>query len=106
MPENIVINSDEETRLRAELENKTDAEEKIRKNNVTLEGIIKPYGKIINRIATHKLIAPKNKIYLLYGNKAALDALNYHKVKIVGKFIDAPREKYPVVEISMLIKLE
>lgn len=70
--------------------------------NITIEGIIKPYGKIIKRIATHKLITADNKIYLLRGNKESLDALNYHKVKIMGKIIDAPKEKYPVIEIRIL----
>lgn len=70
--------------------------------NITIEGIIKPYGKIIKRIATHKLITADKKIYLLRGNKESLDALNYHKVKIMGKIIDAPKEKYPVIEIRLL----
>lgn len=73
-----------------------------RNKNIAIEGIIKPYGKIIKRIATHKLITADNKIYLLRGNKESLDALNYHKVKIMGKIIDAPKEKYPVIEIRIL----
>ncbi len=74
--------------------------------NITVEGIIKPHGKIIKRIATHKLITADKKIYLLRGNKESLDALNYHKVKIMGKIIDAPKEKYPVIEIRILVAVD
>lgn len=73
--------------------------------DITVEGIIKPYGKIFKRIATHKLITPDNKTYLLKGNKRALDALNHHKVNIQGTIIDAPKEKYPVIEVGILAAL-
>ena|SRR3989338_7554616 len=73
--------------------------------DITVEGMIKPYGKIFKRIATHKLITPDNKTYLLKGNKRGLDALNHHKVKIQGTIIDAPKEKYPVIEVRILAAL-
>ncbi len=70
--------------------------------NIVLEGIIKPYGKIIKRIATHKLITQDNKTFLLKGNKKSLDALNYHKVKIIGKRISSPKQKYSTIEVKIL----
>lgn len=66
---------------------------------VTIEGIVMPYGKIFNRVATHKLIAQDKRIFLLKGNKLGLDALNYRKVKISGKILGKMKEKYPVIEI-------
>lgn len=73
-------------------------------DTVTVVGVIKPYGIIFKREATHKLICPGNKIYLLKGNKAGLDSLNHHKVKVSGKVIDSKREKYPIIEINSLTK--
>lgn len=70
---------------------------------VTLEGIIKPYGKVIKRQATHKLITQGNQIYLLKGNKATLNTLNHRKVKISGKLITAQGQKYSIIEISQII---
>lgn len=69
---------------------------------ITLEGIIKPYGKVIKRIATHKLITKDGKIFLLKGNREKLNVLTYHKVKVTGKSIDSAKGKYPVIEISKL----
>ena len=71
-------------------------------DTITLSGVIKPYGKVIKRIATHKLITQDNRIFLLKGDKKSLDALNYQKVKVVGKILDLPRQKYPVIEIRAL----
>lgn len=73
---------------------------------ITVEGIIKPYGKIINRIATHKLITSDNKVYLLRGNRQGLDALNYHRVRIEGRLVDAKKEKRPVIEIRILASVD
>jgi len=73
---------------------------------ISVEGIIKPYGKIINRIATHKLVTSDNKVYLLRGNKQSLDSLNYHRVRIEGRLIDAKKEKWPVIEIRILVAVE
>lgn len=73
-------------------------------DTITIVGVVKPYGIIFKREATHKLICPDNKIYLLKGNRAGLDSLNYHKVKVSGKLISSKREKYPIIEISSLTK--
>lgn len=66
---------------------------------ITIEGIIMPYGKIFNRSATHKLVTPDKRVFLLKGNKAGLDALNYRRVKITGKTLESLKGKYPVIEI-------
>lgn len=71
--------------------------------DIVCEGIIQPYGKVINRKATHKLITKDYDIYLLKGNPSNLNSLTYHKVRITGKPAPAPKQKYPVIEI---IKME
>jgi SH3-like domain-containing protein len=75
-------------------------------NVVVIEGSIQPYGKVINRIATHKLITKDYSTYLLKGNPHSLNPLTYHKVKITGKIISATKEKYPVIEITKLEALD
>lgn len=72
-------------------------------SNIILEGIVQPYGKVINRIATHKLITKSYDVFLLKGNPGNLNTFTYHKVKIIGKAVDSPKQKYPVIEI---IKME
>jgi len=67
---------------------------------VIIEGIVMPYGKIFNRSATHKLLTPDKRVFLLKGNKPGLDALNYHKVKITGKVLESLKGKHPVIEIT------
>lgn len=71
------------------------------KENITIEGIIRP--KVIRRIATHKLISTDNKIFLLKGDKKNLDAFNFHKAKVVGKLNNTAPQGYSVIEI---IKVE
>lgn len=72
-------------------------------NSITIEGIVQPYGKVINRTATHKLISANNKIFLLKGNPENLNTLTYHKVRITAKPEKQLKEKYPVLEV---IKME
>jgi uncharacterized protein YgiM (DUF1202 family) len=87
-----------------------------------VEGKVSPYGIVLWRKATHKLITLENKIYLLRGDRKSLDSLNYHKVKITGKLISlatspvgsgAPRRgtsngaspagsKYPIIQIDII----
>lgn len=73
---------------------------------ISFEGIIKPYGKVIKRIATHKLITLTNKVFLLKGNKSSLDSLNYHKVRVTGKVISRHNQKYTVIEILKIEALD
>lgn len=73
---------------------------------IITEGIIKPYGKVIKRTATHKLIAADNRVFLLKGNKASLDTLNYHKVKVTGKLVLPQKQKNAIIEIQKIEALD
>jgi len=67
------------------------------------EGIIKPYGMVFKRKATHKLITEDNKVFFLKGNKVSLDSLNYRRVKVIGKLIGSKTQRHPIIEI---VKIE
>lgn len=99
-----IMNKTEDVKLAQEIkqENKIIKEKQAPDKN-TSEGIIKPYGKVLKRRATHKLITKDNKVFLLKGNKESLDNLNYHKVRVTGKLIGPGEQKYPIIEI---IKME
>lgn len=71
-------------------------------SNILLIGIVKPYGIVFRRTATHKLETTDNKIFLLKGNRASLNALNYQKVKVIGKIVNQPKAKYPIVEVKII----
>lgn len=75
-------------------------------NYIMLEGVINPYGKVFKRLATHKVITGDNKIFLLKGDKKSLDKLNGRKIKVTGRIIQAPSEKYPVIEINTIEALD
>ena len=78
----------------------------IEEKGITIEGIIKPYGKVFRRIATHKLITQDGKIFLLKGSKKNLDSLNYRKVKVMGKLSNLAKQKYPIIEILKIEVLD
>jgi len=67
-----------------------------------VEGKISPYGIVLWRKATHKLITPENKIYFLKGDRQSLDSLNYRKVRVTGKLISPAASKYPIIQIDMI----
>lgn len=67
-----------------------------------IEGNVSPYGVVLWRKATHKLITADNKIYFLKGNRKSLNSLNYHKVKVTGKLISPEANKYPIIEIDTI----
>lgn len=69
--------------------------------NISIIGIIKPYGSIFRRRATHKLITQENKIFLLKGDKKSLEVLCNKKAKVTGKIINAPGQEYPVIEVRI-----
>ena len=98
------INKREEDKLAQEIkkENKIMDEKVSQDESVTIEGIINPYGKVIKRIATHKLITADNNVFLLKGNKGSLDSLNYHKVKVTGKLINPKDRKHTIIEIQKI----
>lgn len=74
--------------------------------NIAIEGIISPYGKVLWRKATHKLIDKDEKVFLLKGDKNTLNTLNNQKVRITGCIIPPAKEKYPLIEVTKIEKLE
>lgn len=69
---------------------------------LVIEGTISPYGVVLWRKATHKLVTSDNKIYFLKGNRKSLDSLNRHKVKVTGKLISPAASKYPIIQIDII----
>ncbi len=67
---------------------------------LTIDGIVSPYGVVLWRKATHRLITKDNKTYFLKGNRKGLNSLNYHKVKVTGKLITPLDSKYPIVDVA------
>jgi len=70
--------------------------------NITLIGIIKPYGKIFGRVATHKLVTQDKKTFLLKGDKQSLESLTNKRVKITGNIVPTWKQKYPVIEVKIM----
>lgn len=68
---------------------------------LVVEGLISPYGVVLWRQATHKLITPDNKVYFLKGNRKSLNSLNYHKVKVSGKLI-SPASENPIIRVDII----
>lgn len=69
---------------------------------LVIEGTISPYGVVLWRKATHKLVTSDTKIYFLKGNRKSLDSLNHHKVKVTGKLINPAASKYPIIQIDII----
>jgi uncharacterized protein YgiM (DUF1202 family) len=69
---------------------------------LVLEGMVSPYGVVLWRTATHKLVTSGNKIYFLKGNRKALDSLNYHRVKVTGKLISPANSKSPIIQVAII----
>jgi uncharacterized protein YgiM (DUF1202 family) len=67
-----------------------------------VEGKISPYGIVLWRKATHKLITAGNKIYFLKGDRESLNSLNYRKVKVTGKLISPAGSKDPIIQIDVI----
>ncbi|MDO8662711.1 MAG: SH3 domain-containing protein [Candidatus Omnitrophota bacterium] len=83
-------------------QNKTSIPQENPDNLMVFTGIVQPYGIVFMRPATHKLITPDHKTFLLKGNRASLDALNRQKVKVVGSIINGLKVKYPVIEVKII----
>lgn len=76
---------------------------------ITAEGIVEPYGKVINRIASHKLVIrdKEEKVFLLKASRGDLDAVTYRKVKVSGKLITpSPAQQFPVIEVATMELLD
>lgn len=71
-------------------------------NQLIIAGTVSPYGIVLWRTATHKLITPEGKAYFLKGNRKSLNSLNYRKVKVTGKLISPAKSKYPIIEIDII----
>jgi len=69
---------------------------------VVVEGTISPYGVVLWRKATHKLVTANKEIYFLKGNRKGLDSLNYRKVKVTGRLISPENSKYPIIEVAII----
>ncbi|MBP7217180.1 MAG: hypothetical protein KBA46_07870, partial [Candidatus Omnitrophica bacterium] len=68
------------------------------KNMVTVEGLLKT--KTMTKIATHKLICPRNEIYLIKGEKDQLNPFNNRMVTIVGKLSSPVNDTLPIIEVD------
>ncbi len=69
-------------------------------NPFVLEGIVQPYGIVLWRKATHKLLTLDKGVYLLKGNKKGLDALIGRKVRVSGKLFGPAGSPNPIMEVS------
>ena len=73
---------------------------------MVIEGVVKPYGRVFKRLATHKIIKSDKTVFLLKGNKKTLDTLTYHKVRIWGKMLKETSPKYPIIEVDKIEALD
>ena len=76
---------------------------------ITAFGVVEPYGKVINRISSHKLVIhdKENKVFLLKASRADLDAVSYHRVKVTGTLITpSPTQQFPVIEVDTMEMLD
>ncbi len=71
-------------------------------NSTVFSGRVEPYGVVLLRPATHKLVTADNKIFLLKGSRSSLNALNHQKVKICGRVNSSLKAKYPVIEVQSI----
>ncbi len=81
--------------------------EDAQQGTITVIGVVEPYGKVINRKATHKLVvkdpAGYTKVFLLKGTKSRLNALHFRTVKVVGKpYGVEPQSQYPIIEVNSI----
>lgn len=74
--------------------------------SITINGEIRPYGKIFGRKGSHKLITGDNNVYLLKGNKKSLDTLNHRRVKVTGNLISGANEKPGIIAIEKVELLD
>jgi uncharacterized protein YgiM (DUF1202 family) len=84
------------------LEQKIIPEGRALEEAIVIEGILKPYGRVFRRQATHKIIDSNKKVYLLKGNTVLLNSLSRLKVKVSGRIISPPKAKYPLIEVDKI----
>lgn len=69
---------------------------------LVVEGSISPYGVVLWRKATHKLITADKQVYFLKGNRKGLNSLNYRKVKVTGRLTNPGNNRYPIIEVDII----
>jgi uncharacterized protein YgiM (DUF1202 family) len=69
---------------------------------IVVEGVVMPYGMVLWRKATHKLVTSENNVYLLKGNRKTLNNLNRSKVKVTGRLIGPRDAKYPMIDVDLV----
>jgi uncharacterized protein YgiM (DUF1202 family) len=69
---------------------------------IVVEGTVAPYGVVLWRKATHKLVTADNQVYFLKGQRKSLDNLNYRKVKVTGKLITSGQARYPIIQTDII----
>jgi uncharacterized protein YgiM (DUF1202 family) len=67
-----------------------------------VEGTVSPYGVVLWRKATHKLITSENKVYFLKGDRRTLNSLCGRRVKVAGRLISPAAGSYPMIQIDMM----
>jgi SH3-like domain-containing protein len=92
--------------IKAEIieENKVESQATQEANNITVEGLLKP--KTIKSMATHKLITQEKKIFLLKGNPDTFGALNYFKVRVIGRLAAQEQKSYTLVEVLKIERID
>jgi uncharacterized protein YgiM (DUF1202 family) len=69
---------------------------------IVVEGTVSPYGVVLWRKATHKLVTADKKTYFLKGNRKGLNSLNHREIKVTGKIINPENSKYPLIEADVI----
>jgi uncharacterized protein YgiM (DUF1202 family) len=69
---------------------------------IVLEGTVMPYGMVLWRKATHKLITADKGIYLLEANKKLLNSLTGIQVRVSGKLVDSTGSDNQIIEVSKI----
>lgn len=67
---------------------------------ISVEGKIRP--KTMKRIATHKLITPDHRVFLLRADKENLDSMINRKANITGKLISPIEKTYCIIEVTKI----
>ncbi len=74
---------------------------------LVITGIVAPYGKVLGRKATHKLISRDKKIFLLKGDKKELNNFNYRRVRVSGTKSDLQKNKrFPIIEVVSMEEIK
>jgi hypothetical protein len=76
------------------------------KDSILAEGIVRSYGKVFGRVASHKLVTKDNKTYLLKGDCKELKRYLYRKVRVLGTIVADSKQSYPVIAVTNLELLD